>query len=151
MTLDDAQLAMCEAAIALTKDGKVLRQCSQALGVGRSTLEDWLGSSPQLAGRYAQAREAFAHAFAEDLVIMSQDKTLDAKHRRVAFDCGMKVLSRWFPDKYGEAILLKHEDVTPREALSHAQIVERLATMLKRPTPLQLSHDIIDAEYTVAE
>lgn len=127
-----------------------MRECSTALGVRRSTLERWLTESPQTMGSFARAREMRADVMAEDLYIMSQDKTLDAKHRKVAFDCGLKILSRWYPEKYGEAILLKHEDHTPRKELSHNDIVERLALMLNRPQPLQIGHEVEDAEFTDA-
>lgn len=151
MKLDNTQRTLCEAALALISDGKVLRDCSRLLGVRRSTLHDWLTMAPEMAGNYARAREKQADAMAEDLYFMAQDKNLDPKHRKVAFDCGLKVLSRWFPEKYGEAVLLRHEVVNEAIPLTQEEIIARLGVALQRPLALQLHHSdpmVEDADFS---
>jgi hypothetical protein len=152
VNLDAAQLAICDAAISLVYEGNTPYDCSKLMGVARRTLMDWLKSSPQMAARYARAREDGWDALAERaLHDVGNPATGDPKSRKVLFDARLKVLSRWCPARYGESMLPKVDDSgVEREELTQEQIVERLAVMLKRPIPLALTHDdgTINAEFT---
>lgn len=142
----DLRDACCDAALPLIANGKTVLTVAKSLGVLRSELWNWLTATPDRAEMFAQARELGWDALAEELFEMSQDPTLNAKDRRVRLDGGLKMLARWCPHRYGEAVLLKHEVETTGEELTSEQMVAALAEILGKPVPALAAP--IDAEYT---
>ena len=136
-----------EAALALVEEGSVLLEIARVMGVRRATLQMTLSRS-DVASRYARARNLQYDAIADKLYVMSQDFSLDPKDRKMRLEGGLKFLARWCPERYGEAILLKHENVPAHLALPDEEVVQQLAEYLKRPIPLALEGPIIDGEFT---
>jgi len=144
----EMKAALCEAALPLIAEGKTLMSIAKSFGVMRHKLGEWLTATPEAAEQYARARDAGWDAMAEELYATGMDPALDPKDRRVRLDCGLKLLARWCPQRYGEAVLLKHEVAEGVEELTSQQMVAALAEMLAPPRGQLPAPDVVDAEWT---
>jgi hypothetical protein len=114
-----AQVA--DAIIEWIADGKPLREfCRQENSPSWSTVYNWLDASEEFAARFARAREIGADAIAQEALDIAntpvegvtreidKDGAEKAKyedmlgHRRLQVDTRLKLLAKWFPQKYGE-------------------------------------------------
>lgn len=107
-----------------------------------------------MAGRYARARDRCWDMRAMRLPGIIA-KMNDAKMARVIADVELKLLARWCPQRYGEALLLKVGDAGDdgERELTNNEIIRRLQLVAKRPAQLALAapDDIEDAEFSDAE
>lgn len=127
--------ALCEAALPLIAEGKTLMSIAKSFGVMRHKLGEWLQATPEASEHYARARDSGWDAMAEELYAMVMDSGLDPKDRRIRLEGGLRLLARWCPARYGEAVLLKHEVTHEVEELTSEQMVAALAEMLTAKPP----------------
>ena len=110
-----------EEIIAWVSEGKTLREyCRQEGKPAWRTVYGWMDKDEQFRARFARAREDGADAIAEEgLQILEtfplatgQDGKLDSAHvawLKNRFEGRMKLLAKWFPQRYGEKVNLQHE------------------------------------------
>lgn len=88
-------------------DGKSLRSyCNQEGAPSKSAVMKWLSERPTFADQYARAREMMADSHHDDIVDISDDKTIDPAHKRLMLDARKWSASKLAPRKYGERLEL---------------------------------------------
>lgn len=114
-------------------DGESLRAiCADDAMPGRTTVFDHLAADEQFREQYARARESQAHAYADDIVAISDEPAEtheEIAHAKLRIDSRKWVASKLLPKKYGDATLLKHGDADG-EPLSLGEASTRIATIL---------------------
>lgn len=115
-----------EAVLAWVADGQTLRSFCRLPGMpSRPTIDRWRAEDPVFASRFARAREAGADVIAEEALaiadtpqsgkIITTDK--DGKktvtedmlgHRRLQVETRIKLLAKWFPQRYGDRVEVEH-------------------------------------------
>lgn len=71
---------------------------------------NWVKDDEDLAIAYARAREVGFDAIAAKGLAIVDDITEDPASRRVRSDYRLKLLAKWDPKRYGDAMLHKHAD-----------------------------------------
>ena len=107
-------------------DGKTLREfCRRPGSPSHVTVHEWRKADPELSERFARARLVGADMIAEEIleiadtpkkgVTVTEDddgrKTVTEDmlgHRRLQIDARLKLLAKWFPQKYGDKIDIEH-------------------------------------------
>jgi hypothetical protein len=64
----------------------------------------WIESVPGLADRYARARQRQYEGWAEDILDISDDVSLDPNDRRIRVDTRKWLLSKLLPKQYGDRV-----------------------------------------------
>ncbi|MDP5279920.1 terminase small subunit protein [Sphingomonas sp. DG1-23] len=127
MTLRTADLE--NALVEGIADGVPLRQLCRIHGVGKSTVYDWMEQDAAFAGRIAGARAKGFDAIAEEALEIADDGTNDWETReredgseyealnhehvqrsKLRVETRLKLLAKWDPKRYGDAMQLKHAD-----------------------------------------
>ena len=153
-------------------NGESLRQvCSDAEMPSKSTVMRWLRDKPELRDQYASARDDLLDHWAEDLIEIADDGSLDtmpgtdkhgnevmvANHAnvqrdRLRLDARKWLMSRLGPKKYGDHVEVEHSgeighvhrvDIT---TLSAREKMRRLALFMLED---QAAGQTIDGESTV--
>lgn len=75
-----------------------------------TTWGDWVAKDEGLAIAYARAREVGFDAIAAEGLKIVDNVTEDPASRRVRADYRLKLLAKWDPKRYGDAVQLKHAD-----------------------------------------
>ena len=75
-----------------------------------TTWGDWVAADETLAFAYARAREVGFDAIAAEGLTIVDDVDEDPASRRVRADYRLKLLAKWDPKRYGDAMLHKHAD-----------------------------------------
>ena len=134
--------AICEA----LADGRSLRSICKDEGMpAKSTVFKWLAAVPAFADQYARAREAQADSHADDIIDISDDKTLDANDKRVRIEARKWLAGKQRPKVYGDASTLKHTgpDGGPVQFanMTEAEIDARLAALAGGSEPATASEE----------
>jgi hypothetical protein len=66
------------------------------------TVFKWLRTLPNFATQYADAREAQADAFVDEMQAIADDKSLDPNDRRIRIDTRKWIAAKMRPKKYGD-------------------------------------------------
>lgn len=115
------KLDILEKAIALVAQGKTLRDfCRQDGMPSFHAIYDWLNANEEAQRRFTRARETGAEIIAEEgLEILDtfpmttgQDGKMDSAHvawLRNRFEGRLKLLAKWYPQKYGDKTKVEHE------------------------------------------
>ena len=104
-----------DAIVLWISEGKPLREWCRENKLHFSTVYDWLEKDEYFARRFARAREIGADAIAQDALEIldtfpltdGESGKLDSAHvswMRNRFDGRLKLLAKWFPQKYGEKV-----------------------------------------------
>jgi hypothetical protein len=101
-------------------EGKPLRQFCRDRGIPWRTVYSWLEAEEDFAARFARARDVGADAIAEQALEIADTplegvrlETREGKkpkevredmlgHRKLQVETRLKLLAKWFPQKYGE-------------------------------------------------
>lgn len=103
-------------------EGKPLREFCRQNGIAWRTVYDWLEAEPDFATRFARARDVGADAIAEQALEIAdtpiegvrtetttgEDSTTKEVredmlgHRKLQVETRLKLLAKWFPQKYGD-------------------------------------------------
>ena len=126
-------------------DGQNLREFCRQKGKPKwRTVYEWREKDQDFATRFAKARETGADAIAEDAIsILDEEPRLNAQG---GVDSGyvswaknraeyrFKLLSKWFPTKYGERTTLAGDKDNPlvTKQLTDSDRIARLTTILQR-------------------
>lgn len=98
----------------LIAQGKSKRQISEMEGMpNRSTIDAWLLRNETFHGQYARACEIRGEAFAEELIDIADDATLDPQDKRVRIDARKWVASKLLPRLYGDSVTVKGDKDNP--------------------------------------
>ena len=113
---DRAQLA--EKILAGMRSGLSCFKACQAVGVPHSTFMDWLDADPELADRYAGAREDLVEKIASEILDIA-DKDVDiqdgkkdwaaVQKHELQVDTRKWLLSKLAPKRYGDKIETTHQ------------------------------------------
>lgn len=100
-----------------------LRQILRDAGVPKSTFHDWRGKHEALEKAYQAAKQSGYDNLAQECLAIADDGTndytvdkdgnevLDREHiqrSKVRIETRMKLLAKWFPEKYGERVAVDH-------------------------------------------
>lgn len=103
-------------------EGKPLREFCRQNQIAWRTVYDWLGAEPDFATRFARARDVGADAIAEQALEIADTPLEGVRtetttgedgmtkevredmlgHRKLQVETRLKLLAKWFPQKYGE-------------------------------------------------
>jgi transposase-like protein len=88
--------------------GGTIRSAATEIGVDQSTITRWLQDESRVAFRtqYAQAREAQADSFFDEVVDVSRDPTIDPATARVRIDALKWAAGKRKPKVYGDRVQL---------------------------------------------
>ena len=101
-------------------EGKTLRSfCRQDGMPSYRTIYRWLDENPEALSRFARAREDGADAIAEEgleiletFPMSTSNGSIDTGHvswLKNRFEGRMKLLAKWFPQRYGDKQTVQHE------------------------------------------
>ena len=107
MSIRSAELA--DTIIEELTNGKPLRQVCREQGVSKTAIYNWLDEDEALNGRFMRARERGGHEIADQCIEIADDKSDDPASRRVRVETRLKLLAKWDPKRYGDAVTNKHE------------------------------------------
>jgi transposase-like protein len=87
-------------------EGGTIRSAANLIGVDQSTITRWLQDESRVEFRtqYARAREAQADAFADEIVDVARDMTLEPAHARLRVDALKWAAGKRKPKVYGDKI-----------------------------------------------
>lgn len=97
--------------------GETLSALGKELDFHPTSWGDWVGADEALAVAYRRAREAGSDAIAEQALALIDEEParvegrVDAGHvawRRLQAETRLKLLSKWFPAKYGDKVGVEH-------------------------------------------
>lgn len=114
-------------------EGEPLAQiCRDEHMPGVSTVYDWMKRRGDLSGAIARAREAGFDVIATDCLKIADDPEGDPQRDKLRVDTRLKLLAKWDPKRYGEAVQLKHSDAEGQTIdLSATSAAARLAALLE--------------------
>jgi hypothetical protein len=99
-------------------EGETLRQVARDEGVPESSIRQWIRSDIDgLAARYAQARTMQIDSWADEIVTVAYDLTIDPAEKRVRCDQLRWLLSKLAPTRYGERLLVAGDAENPVQVL----------------------------------
>jgi hypothetical protein len=90
-----------------------LRKACKAAGIDPGDWYNWIDQHPELAARYARAREIRADLIAEEVLEIADDESLDPQSRRVRFDARRWYLGKLHPRSYGDKVMLAGDRENP--------------------------------------
>ena len=95
-------------------EGLSLRQTCEQDGMPHiATVLRWVRDFPTFREQYARAREDLQEHWAEDIMSVSDDQTIDPNHKRIMVDSRKWLLSKLAPKKYGDKLALGGSDDMP--------------------------------------
>jgi predicted DNA-binding transcriptional regulator AlpA len=116
-------------------DGITLRQLCRIHPISKSEVYRWLKEDAEFAGRFARARELGGDAIAEEIIDIADDGSNDwikreqdngmivevpnhehIQRSKLRVDARLKLLAKWFPQKYGEKTLIGSDPDNPLPA-----------------------------------
>lgn len=99
-------------------EGKSLVRVCKELDVQYRDVFTWLRDPAKkgFADNYALAREAQSHLFAEDVITISDDPTLQSDDKRVRIDARKWYAGKMQPKKYGDKTVLSNDPENPLPA-----------------------------------
>lgn len=98
-----------------------------------TTWGDWCEKDESLAIAYARAREVGFDAIAADGLKIVDDTSEDPASRRVRADYRLKLLAKWDPKRYGDAMLHKHADADGEKMrLGEVEQLTRIAALASK-------------------
>ena len=115
-------LKTSDAIVQWIAEGKPLRQFCRENGLTWKTVYNWLEAEPDFATRFARARDVGADAIAEQALEIAdtpiegvRTETTSGEdgvtkevredmlgHRKLQVETRLKLLAKWFPQKYGD-------------------------------------------------
>lgn len=103
--------------------GITLAQVVRELNFGLRTWYDWMEQSPELAARFARARELGFDIIAASTLDIADEKPernqnggIDAgsvQHAKLRIETRLKLLAKWDPKRYGEKVELSGDAANP--------------------------------------
>lgn len=97
-----------DAIIAEVRTGRPVRQAIAECDVSAGSFYRALDANPDVAERYARAREAGMDALADDTMRIADDMGVPADHKRIMVDARKWILSKQAPKRYGDKVDLTH-------------------------------------------
>jgi hypothetical protein len=101
--------------------GKTLREyCRQEGKPSYRTIYNWLDKDPDLAARFAHARDLGEDIISQECLAISDDDSKDVSgelgipnnvavnRAKLRIDTRLKLLAKWNPKKYGDRVLNEH-------------------------------------------
>lgn len=115
-------------------DGDSLRTIAKdARMPAPSTFMDWVRKDPELAERYARAREIGMDAIGEEILEIVDSSTPETAVRdRLRYDARRWYLSKLAPKKYGEKVQHTGADGDGPVQIEHSTAAREVETRLKR-------------------
>lgn len=95
----------------------------------RSTIYDWSMRHPEFAGIFAAAREQLMDRWADDLLEIADDMTIEPNDRRVRCDNRRWLMSKFFARRYGDKIQVAGDPENPLRVMHEAVAIERLSPL----------------------
>jgi len=89
-----------------TEEGNHLRGICRELGIGKSTVYDWMTEQPTLKAEYEVARREGYDVIAQDCLAIADDLTEEPASRRVRVETRLKLLAKWYSQQYGDKVAL---------------------------------------------
>ena len=74
---------------------------------------DWTYADPELAARYARAKECRGEVHAERVLTTALDQTIEPNSRRIMVDALKWTASKLYPARYGDKLALGGADDLP--------------------------------------
>ena len=120
MTLDTKRQEQFNIAVALVAEGEALvaicrerRAKDPSAFPAPSTILDWTYEDPDLAARYARAKEQRGEVHAERVLTTAMDDTIEPNSRRIMVDALKWTASKLYPARYGDKLALGGADDLP--------------------------------------
>lgn len=134
-----------EAILAWVADGKTLAEFCRRNDVSRRSFYDWKAADPELAARFARARELGADVIAEEILAIADDGSNDTyvddegftrtdhdviARSRLRVDARLKLLAKWFPTSYGDKMQVGGAADLPPVRMTTEERAARISSIL---------------------
>ena len=120
MPIDAKRQAQFDLACALVAEGEALavicrdrRAEDKEAFPAPATIMDWTYSDPELAARYARAKECRGEVHAEKVLTVAMDTKIEPNSRRIMVDALKWTASKLYPARYGDKLALGGADDLP--------------------------------------
>lgn len=116
----------------------------ERLKLSHTAFYEYLDSVPLVAAAYARAKDLVIETYAQELVIIA-DTSVDSQKARNQIDVRKWLLSKIFPDKYGERIELNvNQTVDIRGALEESKARVRQVLEIPKMQLSETTSSIVD-------
>lgn len=135
--------------------GEPMTVICRDMGVSVRTVNDWRKADAEIAAQFDEARELGFDAIAHEcktiadtpqlgvieklepgedgeLVVVERRTEDMLGHRKLQIETRLKLLAKWDPRRYGDALKLSGDPEAPLAGLTDAQLDERLAVLLAK-------------------
>ena len=113
--------------------GEPLSLILRDVDVPRRTVDQWRQDDAEIAAQFAAARDDGYDAIAADcLDIADTGNAEDVQRAKLRVDTRLKLLAKWDPRRYGDALKLSGDPENPITGLTDAQVDARLAVLLAK-------------------
>lgn len=116
-------------------DGEPMTVVCRDLGVPVKTVNDWRLQDEAIRAQFDEARDHGHDAIAVRMRETARgrgDSTGDVQRDKLIIDTDDKLLRKWDPRRYGDALKLSGDPEAPLAGLTDAQLDERLAVLLAK-------------------
>lgn len=120
--------------------GEPMTVICRAIGVPVKTVNDWRLHDEAIRGQFDSARDDGYDAIAHCTRATARgkkpeqggDSTGDVQRDKLIIETDLKLLAKWDPRRYGDALKLSGDPEAPLAGLTDAQLDERLAVLLAK-------------------
>lgn len=138
----------------LSAGESLIKICATAEMPTDTTVRMWaIEDRDGFSSRYAVARRALMDRWAEDILVIADDVTLEPNDRRVRVDTRKWLMSKLDVKRYGDKLIHSGDPDNPVTVLHKVASVEHLSQAeldaLDSFTQARLTSTVIDADYTV--
>lgn len=115
--------------------GEPMTVICRDMGVSVRTVNDWRKTDAEIAVQFDEARDHGHDAIAVRMRETARgrgDSTGDVQRDKLIIDTDDKLLRKWDPRRYGDALKLSGDPEAPLAGLTDAQLDERLAVLLAK-------------------
>lgn len=115
--------------------GETLSSIARDLGMTRRVINMWRKQDAAIDEQMQDAKDAGYDAIAERVRETARgrgDSTNDVQRDKLIVDTDLKLLAKWDPRRYGDALKLSGDPESPLAGLTDAQVDERLAVLLAK-------------------
>lgn len=136
--VEDREMVLAEMVGRLSKGETLAQVCRSPHMPNALTVATWCAAEPDVAELIARARQHGFDAIAQEAVDIVdglkpvQGVPVDPGRDKARADVRLRLLSKWDPRRYGDAVQLRHADADG-EKLDVAPMVAEVMTLLRGP------------------
>lgn len=111
--------------------GESLEQLTMQPGMpSKSSVMRWLNNDVDgFAARYSRAREGLCEHWAEQIVTIADDQTLEPNARRIMIEARLRILAKLAPRRYGDKVQISGDPDNPIQVVHRQVAIEDLSVV----------------------